>query len=266
MPKSDISDKKKIKLNKSLNPVREKLAVLTAEANARANALIASGTESRALYEAQRTLLPSHAEKYGELFTANLPRSRDINRELARVQAFLTDYTSMIGGAKDFSDGLTHELFGGQFRADGGYGANPQYVTKQQADLVFEIYHKALEAKGGWERVIGYLRAYNTGLVDYGSEQIINAIYDMTEGIKEENIAEEYGLQSVTPDDYRDALINKAEDLIQSMMDQYEAISELQRKSEEYGILEPDADRERRIRNWRFKMEREGYKNDLGGL
>lgn len=82
--------KKKVKRT-SLQPLREQLALLTEEANQRVAALGAKGLQSRAIQEALRTQLPSRRNDEGILFEANLPRKRDIAREYARVQTFLSD-------------------------------------------------------------------------------------------------------------------------------------------------------------------------------
>ena len=259
MPKSKIKSKKKIKLRKSLTPLRDKLKPLVEQANARVQELKASGVESKALYAAEKTQRKVHIES-GELFTSSLKSSREINREFARLEAFLTDPTSVISGATNFNEGLTHELFGAQFRADGGYGANPEYVSEEKAKLVFEVYHKVLELEGGWERVIGYLRANNPGLTQYGSEELINAIFDMTNDLGVEDMRAELGRYDLGAEDLVDYYIYKATDLVDEIMRRYNEIAELQKFGEDYGVLEKKEERDQRLRMWEWKQQRDAEK------
>ena len=254
------SGKRKMRLIKSLNPIREELSILTSQANALVAELKASGyaEDSRALTEARRTAIRFHTED--QLFTANLPRSKDIGRELARVREFLTDSTSTVEGTQRELYGLTESLFGGQFRADGGYGANPLYVNKQTAERVFEIYRKALETQGGYQRVMGWLRAKYNGLQDYGSENIINAIYDMVTNTSD------YAIAAATPgwssrggiseDDRIDYWALKASDMISEMIEESKRISDLQQMGIDYGILSSKDKKERlKTQIWRYKMD-----------
>ena len=261
MPKSDIKKKKKIRLGKSLNPLREKLNVLTSEANQRVMELHAAGIseQSRALAEARRTAIRFHSEDKGELFTANLPRSVDIGREMARVQQFLNDITSTPEGIQRDSVVTSQHLFGGQFRADGGYGANPDYVDKETAEEVFEVYRRALEAQGGYQRVMGWLGARSHGLQDYGSENLINAIYDMVTNGTDEEIMGSIGDKSggaLTDADKLDYYSIKASNMIEEMIEESKRISELQQMGEDYGILSStEKDQKLRTELWRRKMD-----------
>ena len=260
MAKSKLKNKKKVKLAKSLNPLRAELNVLTSQANALVAELRASGyaEDSRALAEAERTAIRFHTED--QLFTANLPRSRDIGRELARVREFLTDTTSTVEGTQRELYGLNQSLFGGQYRADGGYGANPAFVTKEQAERVYEVYKKALETQGGYQRVMGWLRAKYNGLQDYGSENIINAIYNMVTNTSDNAIAAAMpdwkSRGGITEEDRIDYWALKASDMISDMIEEAQRISDLQQMGLDYGIL-PSKDKEERLKTqiWRNKMD-----------
>lgn len=244
------SSKKKSNYRKphSLDPLREQLQVLVDEANARVKELQDAGIQSKALDEAIRSRLKSWGEDQ-PMFRADLPRSRDIKRELSRAQAFLTDYTSTVEGAEAFSGGLTHErgLFGGQWRKLGMDGYNEDVVSKEDADLTFSVYHRAVEMAGGWERVIGYFRANNNGLIDYGSEQLINMIYDM---VLNQRSADE------------GVLLEQTYNYIEDMIQLYEDLSAKQRAGVDYGELVEDPDREARIARWRYQVEREKRRNE----
>ena len=260
MAKSNLNNKKKIKLAKSLNPLRAELNVLTTQANALVAELRASGyaDESRALIEAQRTAIRFHTED--QLFTSNLPRSRDIGRELARVREFLTDITSTVEGTQKELYGLTQSLFGGQYRKDGGYGANPAYVDEATAKRVFEVYKKALETQGGYERVMGWLRAKYNGLQDYGSENIINAIYDMVTNTSDNAIAAAIPDWSsrggINENDRIDYWSIRASQMIDEMIEEAKRLSDLQQMGIDYGIL-PSKNKEERLKTqiWRNKMD-----------
>lgn len=261
MPKSDIKKKKKIKLRGSLNPLREKLNVLTTKANQLVMELHEAGVseQSRALSEARRTAIRFHSEDEGQLFTSNLPRSVDIGREMARVQQFLGDITSTPSGVISDSVVTAQHLFGGQYRADGGYGANPDYVDKETAEKVFEVYRKALESQGGWQRVMGWLGTRSHGLQDYGSENLINAIYDMiTNGTDDEIFSsiEDTSGEALTDDDRIDYYAIKASQMIEEMIEESKNISELQQMGEDYGILS-STEKDQRLRTelWRRKMD-----------
>ena len=257
MPKSKLKNKKKPKLRSNtstkrapLAPIRAQLEVLTSQANERARKLIESGVPSRALMEAQRTMSANN-RRQDSLFSSQQPRRRDIEREFARVQAFLTDYTSMIEGAQDFTGALTHGLFGAQWRANGGGGYDPSRVTQEQADVVFDIYHRVLDREGGWERVMAYFRASSNGLVEYGSENLINAIFDM---VKEEP------LSNVTPrtrQDIIDEAVNKTADFVDSIIEMYDRMREAQMLGVDLGDLGIDPEFEKRQQHWQWKLERE---------
>lgn len=245
---SKSKDKKNYHKPHSLDPIREQLQVLVDEANSRVADLVAAGVSSKALEEARRSRLESWGEDH-PMFRADLARSRDIKRELARTQAFLTDYTSTVPGARNFADGLTHEsgLFGGQWRQKGMDGYNEDVVSKEDADLTFDVYHRAIEQAGGWERVIGYFRAHNSGLISYGSEELINMVYDMV--LNQPYASEE-------------DLISQTYNYIEDMINLYDSMVDKQRAGVDYGEIVDDPDREARIARWRWQVERERRKNE----
>lgn len=219
---------------KSLDPAREKLNVLTEEANRRYHELQNSGTKSRAVLEAVRSLTKSHKEKYyepsDELFTSNLSSTREINRELARTLAFLNDPTSLAGGEEIYERQLGEGLFGAQYRMNGGPGYNEEFVTKADADMVFDIYHRIIEHGGGWEMVVGYFQMLNPGLIDFGSENIINAIYDMVRNKADIKLSE--GIEDVSGE-----IIKRTNELIDNMKAVYSNLSELQLSGNDYGSI-----------------------------
>lgn len=204
------------------------------EANRRAAELKAEGFESsRALSEAQRTAIRFHKEdgKIISMFTSQLPNMREIAREYARVQTFLADDTSTVTGAKREQGDIISGLFGGQYRAMYGTGYDITRVSKEQGDLTLEVYHKILEANGGWERVISHLRATNTGLTQYGSEELIQHIYDI-----------------ITSGDYEgysaDELVAIADVEVKSIIAMNDALAERQRLGINYGMLDDAFDKE----------------------
>ena len=249
MTKSKLNNKKKIRLNRSLNPLRVQLAELVEMANLRVAQLNDAGVESKALDEATKTRRKVHKEMgEGIVFTSQVSSMREFNREFARLQKFLTDATSTVSGAETFRNGLTHGLFGGQWRVDGGYGADPSVVSEETAKKVFDIYHRAVERAGGWEQTIGFMYASRGGMTEYGSENLINAIYDMVEGGGEVGMSE---------DDLIAMYIAKAAEMIETSKNTVERINELIKFGEDYGYVEKDAEREERINTWQWKIKRE---------
>ena len=245
----------------SLDPLREQLGVLTTEANRRYWEQQERGVASRAAMEAERSLTKSHKEKYfdtnNEMFTANLRTRAEINREFARTMAFLSDYTSQATENEyfGFEYGSAQGLFGGQWRKNGGPGYDEERVSKEDADMVFDIYHRVIEAGGGWDRVIGYFRMMSPGLVDYGSENLINAIYDMVS--HKGAIGAVMGVEDVTG-----VILNRALDLLDSMREMYDEMAANQRAGYDYGNIEDDPKAaEYRRRNFAWRMYREDLKN-----
>lgn len=235
------------KQREKLQQHRQQLQVLVDEANARVDRLAGmKRVQSRALDEARRTVPESR--KSDELFTANLRTEAQINRELSRVMTFLGDYTSLARGAENFTEDLTAAgLFGGQYRANGGPGYNTDVVDEEIGEKVFDIYHRVLEVEGGWSRVMGYFKANSGGLVEYGSENLINAIYDMVTN---------FG----TSDKATGKIIKRATRMIDDMIESYQEMATRQRSGVDYGFLGNDENAEDRRHRWEWEMERKGIK------
>lgn len=224
---------------RKLDPVREQLAVMVNEANARAAKLQESGLLSRALREAQRTVVSVHRDQ-DVLFTSDLPRTRDINREFARVQTFLTDYTSLAEGAENFTSDYESiaSSFGGQWRKIYGESYDTSRISKDDASRTFDLYDRIIEQGGGWERVVGMFRQSGSR-VDFGSDVLIAAIYDMIDN----NFTDEQ-------------IITRAMSLVNQQISEYERISELQRSNVDYGQTGVDTDNEAR-KNWYTRIRPE---------
>lgn len=233
------------KQREKLQQHREQLQVLVDEANARVNRLAGmKKVQSRALDEARRTVPESR--KSDDLFTANLRTEAQINREASRVMAFLGDYTSLARGAENFTEDLTAAgLFGGQYRANGGPGYNTDVVDEEVGEKVFDIYHRVLEVEGGWSRVMGYFKANSGGLIEYGSENLINAIYDMVTN---------FG----TSDKATGKIIKRATTMIDDMIESYQEMATRQRSGVDYGFLGNDENAEDRRSRWEWEMKRRG--------
>lgn len=229
-----------------LKQYREQLSVLVDEANSRVARLSKmKRVESRALDEARRTL-PTSRDENGDLFTANLRTEAQITRELSRVMAFLGDFTSLARGAENFTNDLSSAgLFGGQFRADGGPGYDTSVVDPEVGDKVFDIYHRVLEIEGGWSRVMGYFHANSGGLVEYGSENLINAIYDMVENFGRSDKATE-------------KIINRATSMIDDMIETYQEMATRQRSGVDYGFVGYDGTAEDRRKHWEWEQRKAG--------
>ena len=168
--------------------------------------------------------------------------------------------TMSIGVARMYEGGLAEKehdrgLFGGQWRKMGYAGYDEQNVSKADADMVFDIYHRLLEQEGGWQRVMGYFKAVNPGIIEYGSEQLINSIYDMV--LNKNEFEPEPGM------DAEGAILARAIDLVETMISSYMQLAVLQRSGADYGNVEDDpegAERRRRVYEW--QLAREKYRKD----
>lgn len=228
-----------------LEQYRDQLAVLVETANARVNDLARTSYTSRAL-DSARASLPESRDTNGDLFTANLRTEKQIKRELSRVMTFLNDPTSLSSGAERFTEDLTAAgLFGGQYRANGGPGYDSERVSVEVGEQVFDIYGKVLAQEGGWERVMGYFKANSGGLIEYGSENLINAIYEMT-------------VQLGTSDRAQEEIINRATAMIDDMISSYQSMAVRQRAGVDYGIIGYDETADDRRRHWQWNMQRKG--------
>lgn len=246
--KKSKSKSSKAKRPRSLDPAREKLRVLTEQANQIYWQQKTAGGISKAVLEAERTLTPSHREKYfetnGDLFSYDLPTTREINRELGRVMTFLTEYNQIYSGVNPEDVKQSKGLFGAQWRAGEGRGYDETRVSQEDAEMVFDIYHRVLEAGGGWERVIGYFRLMNPGLIDYGSENLINSIYEMVQN-------RDYIVPS-EGNDVTGEIIARSLDMIDRMKDTYEQLAELQRSGNDYGSILSDRELQLNQAYWNY--------------
>lgn len=229
---------------RTLDPMRDMLRVLTERANERVNKLLESGKPSRALFEAQRTLKKQRSRVDDEqLFTADLKDRRQINREFARVQTFLNDYTSTVEGAANFETDLS-DLKGAfkEYRKFDGDWSKIRLDPDKLGD-VFDIYRRVIESAGGWERAVGLFQGKES-LIGFGSEVLINNIYDMVEN----------GLN-------KGDIISNALDLIEEAHAVYERMASQQVGNYDYGIIFDDEETTAR-RNYfeqKFRRRQEGY-------
>lgn len=252
MTRQEVQDKY---FKRTLDPLREQLAVLVDEANKRyqQQRLMYPG-RSRAAMEAERTLNKAgreHFQESFEPFNANQKSRKALNREFSRVMNFLSDYTSDLQGGSTQGNYSAEGLFGGQWRKQGMAGYNEDAVSKETADLVFSIYHRLLENKGGWQRVIGYFKAVNPGIIDYGSDQLINAIYDMVMNSDEMDLLPGMDIEGT--------ILARASEMVETMINSYQRIAVLQRSGTDYGSIEDPADAEQRRRVYEWEMKRMSY-------
>ena len=241
--KSLVNQRKKVKI--SLNPLREQLKILVDTANERVDMLLNSGVESRALYEAQRTL-KIQTSRTGDdmLFRSDLKTRKQINREFQRVHTFLNDMTSTSQGAENFGTDLARltGAFGGQWKESTGENYDTSRVDKETATRTFDLYRRVIERAGGWERAVGLFQGKES-LVGYGSENLIIAIYDMVENSQ-----------------YKDeAIIDRAADLVEQGIKDYQQMAEKQVKDYDYGIVFDDeqAQARRNFYIWRRQYRKE---------
>lgn len=229
-----------------LKHYREQLAVLTERANERVEILVNRGFESRAL-DAALASRPSSRGSSEPLFKSDLRTETQIKRELSRTMTFLNDPTSLSRGAEKFTEDFSAEgLFGGQYRAMNGKGYSDE-VDEVIGETTLDLYHRILEQAGGWERVMGYMKANSGGLVEYGSENLINAIYDMV-------------MHMGTSNRSQSRIIKRGVEMVNNMVKDYQQMAEKQRSGVDYGLLGYDEDADNMRNYWAWKMEREGIK------
>lgn len=252
MPKVKTPKPKKVK---KLDPLREKLAVLVDQANARVYQLRNANkpVESRALIEAERTKARQYSrDNEEELFKSQFSRTRELKREYARVQAFLNDYTSTLEGAQNWSTNLADlkGAFGSQWRATTGKNYDTSRINEDVAKEAFRLYRMTVEAAGGWERAVGIFHGVE-GILGYGSENLINAIYDATYNYMN-------GGQIQLSDENATTILSTAYELVESAIHNYDRIAELQSSNEDYGELIPDNTKKAK-QNW-YRIKKERYK------
>ena len=229
----------------SLGPLREQLRVLVDQANRRVQALNDSGLPSRALNEAARTFKKLRSRTgEDELFKADLKTRRQINRELARVHTFLNDYTSTTIGAHDFNTDLSDlsGAFGKNWYQEGvnAHSYDESRIDETTASKTFEIYRKVIEGAGGWERAVGIFRGKES-LIGFGSETLVNAIYDMIDNnMREEDI------------------FMTAREMIEEGLEAYREMAAKQVSDYDYGIVfdDPETERRRDFYFWRKNRRR----------
>lgn len=240
-PKISKPTAKSSKKRQSLQPLREQLSVLTDRANELVDKLIQSNKPSRALFEAQRTFKRLRSRKgQSNLFTSDLKDRRQINREFARVQAFLGDYTSTVAGASNFDSDLSELVGSFSFNNYKGIFDN---LDQDILPEVFDLYRRVVEAAGGWERAVGLFKGKES-LIGFGSEVLINNIYDMFDN----------GVESSD-------IIAVALDMINNAHEDYERMAQLARSNYDYGIIFDDEETTARRKYFerKFMMRKEGY-------
>lgn len=214
-----------------LDPLRKELNVLVKEANKRVSQLINPNFASRALIEAQKSLAPSRRDD-DVLFRSDLKNRRQLTREFARVNKFLNDWTSFSEGAEAFtSEFYTMKgVWGGQFGDD---HFDKTKLNEDFARKAFEIYDRVIEVGGGWDRVIGFFRDENSK-VQFGSEVLLNAIYDMIDN----NMSDE--------DIYKRSFA-----LVEQALRSFDKMAVLQRTNIDYGAIIPNEDKRSDYYRWR---------------
>lgn len=222
--------KSKVKKRKSSSKKLE-LEILVNEANKRLSRL---NTNSRA-YEDAKKSLPAH-RKGGELFTTNLRGADSFAREYTRVNKFLNDWTSFAEGAEQFNTDVSRlqGAWGGQYK---GTNYDTTRLNKDLAEASFKIFDEIVESKGGWDRVIGFFQKESK--IEFGSDVLLNAIYDM--------------LENGYPED---EIHTRAWALVDSAIAEFDKMAVLQRSNRNYGELIPDKSRRADYYRWRRYNEK----------
>lgn len=176
------------KKNLSLDIFREELSKMAMQANQRASQLNGS---SMALQEAQRTL-PKSRRGDNQLFTGDLRTLRQMKREYARLQTFMSDWRSTPEGEQFYEDEERGKnfrgAFGGQWLSKYGETYDKSKIDDEEAKEAFRLYHELVEEFQGEDRA-RMLWNKDASKISYGSENMIAAIYDMVnQGYSDEDI------------------------------------------------------------------------------
>lgn len=238
-------NKPKKESKRSLNPLRRQLDVLVKEANARVHRLVSRGMESRALTEANRTFRKlTSRESNGDLFKSNLKTRKEIIREFGRVNQFLSDYSSTVPGARaeaNFAQDRLVGAFGGQWNELYGVNYDPNRIKEDIAQKAFKLYRQISEEFGGWERIAGIFKGRES-LTSYGSEILINSIYDMLESGNSARVT-----------------MNLARGLVRDAEKRLDIMAKRQYLDEDYGILKGEEKRANQRRNYALWRVRNGF-------
>lgn len=151
----------------SLDPIRKEYEDFIKLANERYQFMKENNIQVPALWEAQRTQKP----QYSEGFSLDDKKSfRELRREVRRAESFMRDPTVKDFGAKDFmiKEGAKKysKAFGNQWAEKYGVSYDRSRISDDKAREAFKLYHQlAAEMQ-------------ETIKTQYGSENLINALYD----------------------------------------------------------------------------------------
>ena len=171
----------------NLDILRENLGELASTANERASQL---SPENQAIKEAVRTL-PKSRRGSNELFSGNIRTIKEMRKEYARIQAFLSDWRTTEEGETFYNTEKYKGAFGGQWLKKYGETFDKSRVTEDLAIRAFQLYDRLVEEYQSEDRA-RMLWNKDSSLISYGSENMIIAIYDMlARDISDERVFEE---------------------------------------------------------------------------
>lgn len=174
------ASKARQKKKSKLEPLRQQMASLVNRANSLAEKLRGSdaGRSSAAFQNALKTLRPSKRGAYEEgtenLFTTSYTRTRELAREAARLQQFLSTADSQLAISESQQKGidaaLKHNI---SFKNQGASlkAAGVRFMGTDEDRIKFAA------------KIYRMLEETNTNIYGgYGSDNLINLIYDSVEG------------------------------------------------------------------------------------
>lgn len=186
--KSKASSKARRKSQK-LDPIRRTLAALVAKANKMVSQLMEGGFESSAaLQEAYRSASSANKEAFDrgisdDLFNvSDKHRYRELRREAARLDKFLSAADANIKVASSEENALSAmSRHGLTFGKKGTEAAGSQKANLETIGKRFDADEDRIKLA---MRVYRQLEDSNTNIYDgqYGSDKLINLIYDSLEG------------------------------------------------------------------------------------
>ena len=201
----------------SLEPIREKFRKMIEAAQSKYDELVnSSHTLMPAVYNAERTKSKNALQVFS---IDDKHRYREIQREVRRAEAFLREVSSddydMLDKRYQQARTADHR-FGGDFKAQFGVSYEASIINDDYAQKAFDLYHM-VEA--------------NVSREAYGSETLINAIYDMIIDDSNNQSIDEFYLEKK-----KLALINYLNE--KYLAENAKADLELLHQDSEYGALQ----------------------------
>lgn len=168
--------------------LRRELIERVEEANKRISQLIEEGLSdvSPAFKRAYESLPSYRKGDNAEIFRTDLRTENTLQREIARVDQFLGDWSSSVEGSAYYNTERLKGAFGGQWLAETGETFDTSRIDKDFASIAFSMYDKLAEKYQSEDRL---RMLWNKDAHTQDSDKLIMALYSMVEeGVSEEDV------------------------------------------------------------------------------